>query len=190
MANGVPVTEWWVYLGTSRGASDLYNSGSLGTSLSATATGLPTDGSIIFARLWYRLASGWEAIDAQYAANNQAGLPALINPVPGSPLSGSTVTFQWTANGAPVTQWWFYLGTSQAASDLYDSGSLGSNLSTTVTNLPTDGSIIFARLWYLLASGWKAIDLQYVAASTVSRFDETESNDPQAKKINLIRFLN
>jgi hypothetical protein len=177
-AKGVPVTEWWLYLGTSQGDKDLYNSGSLGTSLSTTVSGLPTDGSIIFVRLWYLLASGWKAIDAQYAANNQAGLPALISPVPGSPLSGSTVTFQWTANGAPVTQWWLYLGSNQGASDLHDSGSLGTSLSTTVTGLPTDGSIIFARLWYLLASGWKEIDAQYAAGSIGSRIDENESHDP------------
>ena len=177
-ANGVPVTQWWLYLGTSQGARNLYNSGSLGTSLSTTATGLPTDGSIIFARLWYLLASGWKAIDAQYAANSQAGLPALIHPAPGSPTSGSTVTFQWTANGVPVTQWWLYLGTSQGDDDLHDSGSLGTSQSTTVTGLPTDGSIIFARLWYRLASGWKTIDAQYAAGSTGSRIDETESHDP------------
>ena len=177
-ANSVPVTQWWLYLGTSQGASDLHDSGSLGTSLSTTVSGLPTDGSIIFARLWYRLASGWKEIDAQYAAGNQGGLPALTSPVPGSPLSGSTATFQWTANGLPVTQWWLHLGTSQGASDLYNSGSLGTSLSTTVSGLPTDGSVIFARLWYLLTVDWKAIDVQYAAGNTVSRFDETESHDP------------
>jgi hypothetical protein len=177
-ANGVPVTQWWLYLGTSQGASDFHNSGSLGTSLSTTVTGLPTDGSIIFARLWYLLASGWKKIDAQYAANNQAGLPAFTSPVPGSPLSGSTVSFQWTANGVPVTQWWLYLGTSKGASDLHDSGSLSTSLSTTVMELPTDGSIIFARLWYRLASGWKKIDAQYAAGNSGGRIDETESHEP------------
>jgi hypothetical protein len=95
-------------------------------------------------------------------------VPAVTSPVPGSALTESTVTFQWTANGAPVTQWWLYLGTSQGAEDLHDSGSLGTSLSTTVTGLPTDGRIIFARLWYRLASGWQQIDVQYTAASAVA----------------------
>ena len=167
-ANGAAVTEWWLYLGTTQGASNLHNSGSLGTSLSTTVSGLPTNGSAIFARLWYRLASGWQQINVQYTAANQAGPPMFTSPVPDSTLSGSSVNFQWTANGAPVMEWWFYLGTTQGANDLHNSGSLGTSLSTTLSGLPTDGSAIFARLWYRLASGWQSINVQYTSLSTLA----------------------
>lgn len=73
--------------------------------------------------------------------------PTITSPTPGSPLAGTTVTFQWTANGAAVTAWWLYIGSSVGGADLHNSGDLGASLSTTVSGLPTDGRQIFVRLW-------------------------------------------
>ena len=54
----------------------------------------------------------------------------------------------WNANGTAVSEWWLYVGTSPGARDILDSGSLGSATSMTVNNLPTDGSTVYARLFY------------------------------------------
>jgi hypothetical protein len=67
--NDTPVTEWWLYLGSSQGANNYYTSGSLGTSASHTVTSCwPEDGSTIWARLWYRTGGSWESEDFQYIA--------------------------------------------------------------------------------------------------------------------------
>ena len=68
-----------------------------------------------------------------------SGIPALTSPAPKSVLPSDTVTFSWAANGAPVPEWWLYVGTSLGGKDLHDSGSLGTRLSTTVSR--------FAHQW-------------------------------------------
>ena len=53
-ANGNPVTEWFLLVGSSLGGSNIFNSGSLpDTTTSATVSNLPVNGSQIFVRLWF-----------------------------------------------------------------------------------------------------------------------------------------
>jgi len=65
---GAAVNEWWLYLGTSVGANDLLDSGSLGEASSLIVDGLPTDGEAIFVRLCSRVDGAWQCSDFQYAA--------------------------------------------------------------------------------------------------------------------------
>jgi hypothetical protein len=88
---------------------------------------------------------------------------AITTPAPGSTLSGSTVTFSWSANGASVSEWWLYVGTSSGRNNIHDSGPLGSNTSTTVSGLPTDESTVHVRLWCLTGGSWEHVDAQYTA---------------------------
>jgi len=86
----------------------------------------------------------------------------ITSPTPGSALSGSSVAFVWSAGGSTVVEWWLYVGSSVGASDFFDSGSLGTSLSTTVSSLPTDDSLpIFVRLWYRRESAWLFTDFAY-----------------------------
>ncbi len=90
--------------------------------------------------------------------------PEIINPTPGSTLSGSTVTFSWLANGTAVTYWWLYVGSGTGKNDIHNSGLLTRRLSTTVSGLPTDGSQVYVRLWYWTGK-WNPVDAQYTAFS-------------------------
>ena len=67
-ANGVSVLEWWLYVGSSQGRSNYFNSGSLGSNRTVTALGLPTDGSQLHVRLWFRTIGGWLFNDFLYTA--------------------------------------------------------------------------------------------------------------------------
>lgn len=67
---GTTVSEWWLYLGTTRGNFDLYTSGSLGTALSKTVGGLPEHGLPFYARLWFKVAGKWRFIDDSYTASS------------------------------------------------------------------------------------------------------------------------
>jgi subtilisin len=104
-------------------------------------------------------------IDVQAALDvlSSRGTPEITDPVPGSTLAGATVTFTWHSNGAAVTEWWLYIGSSQGAADLLNSGSLGTRLSVTVSNLPTDRRRLFVRLWYRIAGQWQFGDFPYLA---------------------------
>jgi hypothetical protein len=66
--NGATVNEWILYAGSRPGGKDYFESGSLGTVPFATVTGLPTDGSAVKVRLWYRTGAHWHRVDAQYVA--------------------------------------------------------------------------------------------------------------------------
>lgn len=163
VANGATVTEWWLYAGSSVGANDLYDSGSLGVASSDTITTLPIDGSTVYIRLWYKSGS-WKSVDTLYTAYTGA-LPSISSPSPNTTLSGVSETFSWTTNGSSVSEWWLYAGNSVGASDIADSGSLGSASSYTVTNIPTNGSTVFIRLWYKQGS-WKSLDYTYTQATS------------------------
>ena len=156
-ANGTPVLQWWLYVGSSPGSASYFNSGTLGTNLTATALGLPTDGSQVHVRLWYRTTWGWQFLDYQYTAVTPVIAPAITSPAAGSTFSASNVTFVWTANGNPATGFWLYIGTAVGAADLFNSGWLGTTTSVAVAGLPTDGSQIHARFWYFMVGGSPSI---------------------------------
>ena len=86
-------------------------------------------------------------VEAMYPS----GDPEITSPAPDSELADSTATFVWSANGAPVLQWWLYVGSSPGASNHFNSGSLGTNLTVTAIGLPTDGSQLHVRLWFRTA---------------------------------------
>ena len=122
-ANGTAVNEWYLWAGSCNSdvyggcGQDYYNSGSMGGGVSSsTATGLPTDGSTVYVRLWYLISGGlWESFVFQYTAYTDVGggTPDITSPVPYSTLSGSSETFNWTDNGTSVTNWWLWAGTVQ-----------------------------------------------------------------------------
>jgi hypothetical protein len=153
-----------MYVGSSAGGNNIYDSGSLGTSTSTTVSGLPTDGSQVYVTLWYYTSGSWLSVDAQYTAySGGTGTPAITSPAPGSTLTGSSVTFSWSANGTSLSEWWMYVGSSVGANNIYDSGSLGTSTSKTVSGLPTNGSTVYVRLYYKVGSSWPYVDAQYTA---------------------------
>ena len=164
-SNGAPVLHWWLYIGSTLGASNYFNSGSLGTNLSATAIGLPTDGSPLHVRLWFKTAGGWESTDSRYVATTPSD-PEIISPAPGSTLADSKIKFTWAANGAEVLEWWLTLGSTLGSPNYFNSGSMGSNLSATVDGLPTNGSPLHVRFMYLVDGGWQSTNFQYAATNS------------------------
>jgi extracellular elastinolytic metalloproteinase len=164
-SNGAAVQNWILYVGTSPGASNLYYSGTLASTVTtATATGLPTDSRAIHVRLRYLLTGAWQQTDYQFTAADLS--PSMIAPAPGSVLQGSSATFTWTSNGAPVTNWIVEIGSSPGATNIYYSGYLASGVtSVSVSTLPTNGSPVYLRLRYLASGAWQAKVFQYTASN-------------------------
>ncbi len=79
-AGGAAVTEWWLYVGTSPGAADLYDSASLGSRIIDTINGLPTDGSTVHVRLWYRINGAWPFTDFTYTTSGSPGRLSAVPP--------------------------------------------------------------------------------------------------------------
>ncbi len=96
----------------------------------------------------------------------QQGGPAVIaSPAPGSKLTGASMSFSW--NPAPgAQQYFFYIGTSQGSNSIYG-GSTGTATAVSVSNLPTDGRSLYARLWTRFGSSWTYTDSTYTAATSI-----------------------
>jgi subtilase family serine protease len=92
------------------------------------------------------------------------GVPAAMStPAPNSTLTGSSVTFTWTA-GTGVKQYELYVGNSGVgSSNIKTSGTL-TTTSYTVTNIPTAGTTLNVRLLSLLGGTWQHVDYTYTEA--------------------------
>ncbi len=63
----VGAVQYYLYIGTTRGGRQIY-SGNQGRATSRVVSGLPTNGSTIYVRLWTRTAAGWRYHDYTYQA--------------------------------------------------------------------------------------------------------------------------
>ncbi len=155
---GAGALQYWLYAGTTAGSNNLY-SASQGTATSKTLTGLPTNGSNLYVRLWTRFASGWQYNDYVYKNSTVVNIKAAItSPTPGGTLTSSSTTFTWNT-GSGALQYWLYVGTSAGANNVY-SASQGTALSKTVTGIPLGGTI-YVRLWTQFTTGWFYTDYSY-----------------------------
>jgi hypothetical protein len=142
------------------GGTNIYDR-TAGLATSQTVTGLPTNGGTIYVRLWTGTSSGYQYNDYTYKASG--GTSAVMTaPAPGSTLSGTTVTFTWSA-ASGATSYWLDVGTVAGSFNLYTQGE-GLLTSQTVNGLPTGGGTIYVRLWSAMNGIWKYTDSTYKAA--------------------------
>jgi hypothetical protein len=163
----VGAPQYWLYVGTTPGANNMYSK-SMGTATSITLNGLPSDGRMIYVRLWTLSGSTWLYNDYSYRAYSGGSKAVMTSPANGSTLTSTTQTFVWTNVGA--SQYWLYLGTSPGASNIYNQ-STGTATSRTVSGLPSNGSMIYARLW-TYSGGWQYNDYSYRAYTGSGGFNE------------------
>jgi hypothetical protein len=127
------------------GGFELYFSGHI-AGTSTTVNGLPTNGEKIYARLYTIVDGVTVYIDSTYTA---ASIAKLLSPAPSSTLTGTSVKFTWSP-GTAVSQYDLHLSAvAFGGYDLYVSGHR-TGTSATVTGLPTNGEIIYARLYTIL----------------------------------------
>ena len=158
-------TGYWVDIGTSPGGNTIYQSGNLGTVLTTPVNGLPTDGSTVYVTLYSLINGIWTSNAYTYTAFNVSSLEAAMQtPSPGSTLTGSSVTFTWSA-GSGAIGYWVDIGTTPGGNTIYQSGNLGNVLNTTVNTLPVDGSKVYVTLYSLINGSWLSNAYTYTASS-------------------------
>ena len=162
---------YWVDIGSTSGAHDIYSSGSIsksGSSHSVTVKTLPTNGMTIYVTLYTELSSVWAGNTYTYTSFSlSAADGVLTTPTPGSVLTSSSVTFDWTA-GSGASAYWIDVGSTAGAHDIYSSGNLGNVLTTTVNGLPTDGVTIYVTLYSLIGTTWSGSAYTYTALNATS----------------------
>ena len=180
--------EHWLYVGTTggtgAGANDLYDSGSLGTGHTATATGLPTSGTIYVQ--WWSKPDGapWEYQEHTYTMNvggSCAFPPPITSPSPGSTLTTTSATFtacHSNSEGGDEAHWLYVGSTSVGSKDILDSGNLGAVHTQTVTGLPTSGTL-YVR-WYAKDSSgtWDSTDQTYTMSVGANQAPDGVINTP------------
>ncbi len=157
----LPVSNTIVYVGSSLGGRE-YAASSVGADTKASFENLPTDGSDVFVRIWYRFNSVWASIDGTFTSAESGNAPAIVQP--GSVLDGSTQEFTWDAKGLPVEQAWIYAGTTVGGSE-FSSTLVGTEAAVSIDGLPTDGSEVKTRLYFKTVGSWYFTDQLFTAAS-------------------------
>ncbi|MBX2884266.1 MAG: hypothetical protein KTR32_30200 [Granulosicoccus sp.] len=94
--------------------------------------------------------------------------PEMIEPVAGSELPGSEVTFRWVKNDAKVSDWYLRVGDTPGGNHYADRRFTNSETrSFLVTGLPLDGREIHAELSYKTVGGnWTINRLTYRASDS------------------------
>jgi hypothetical protein len=159
-------TAYWLDVGKEQGGNEYYQSGSLSSSTySQTVNSLPLDGSTVWARWYYMLSGTWQHTDCSYTAfGGGSGKGVITSPAPSSTLSGSSVTFTWSA-GTGASAYWLDVGNVAGGNEYSQSGNLGNVLTTTVNGLPNSGSTVYVTLYSLVGGQWLSNAYTYTAFS-------------------------
>jgi len=167
---GAPgATAYWIDIGNVAGGNQYYQSGSLPiTTESVAVNSLPTNGSTVYVTLYYLINGSWVSNPYTLTAfGGSATLGQITSPAPNSTLTGSSVTFTWSA-GSGATAYWLDAGNVAGGNQYYQSGNLGNQFTTTVTTLPTDGSTVYVTLYSLVNNVWLSNAYTYTAYSLAS----------------------
>jgi hypothetical protein len=160
-------TLYQLWVGTIPGAYDLgYFPQGGTTDTSVVATGLPTDGRVLYVRLYTNSGNYQTYVDYTYrAASSASAAPSSItSPVKGTTLAGATQLFEWNDAGATYFQLW--VGNTPGAYDIgYFPEAGTSDHSVTATGLPTDGRTLYVTLYSMVDGVYQSRTTSYVAAT-------------------------
>jgi hypothetical protein len=160
---GSGASSYWLDVGSTSGGNNYYSSGNLGNVLTATVSGLPTDGSPVYATLYSLIGGTWSGNIYHYTAiNATSGLATIQSPSPNSTLSGNAATFTWNMD-PNATVYWMDIGTVPNGNTIYSSGNLGNVQTTSVNSLPADGSTIYVTLYSYVGGQWLSTSAMYVS---------------------------
>jgi hypothetical protein len=158
---GTGATAYWLDVGPAAG-NGAYFGQNVGLATSQAVSGLPTNGSTVYVRLWTLLSGVWQYYDYAYtAAGASSGKAQITSPTPGSTLNGAAETFTWSA-GTGATAYWLDVGPT-CGNGAYFGQNVGTATSKAVSGLPTNGSAVCVRLWTQLGGSWQYNDYSYTA---------------------------
>lgn len=143
-------------------------SDTLGLSASSATTqlvtGLPTDGSILYVRLFSLIGDVWQFNDYTYTTATGSIKGAMQSPAPGSTLAAASVTFNWSA-GSGAAQYRIDAGSIGFGSSNLFSLNSGTATTQTISGLPRNESNVYVRLWSLVGGNWQYNDYVYSTAT-------------------------
>lgn len=160
---GAGVTNYYLWIGTAEGTHDLKNVTLGPSTTSYTVNNLPTTGATLYVRLYSSIDGVNQYNSYTYIAASQIKA-AMISPIDGSTLPGSTVTFTW-GGGEGVTNYYLWIGTTPGSKNLKNVTLGPETTSYTATGLPTNGGPIYVRLYSLIAGVYQYNSYTYTQAT-------------------------
>lgn len=150
---------YWLRVGSSPGAMDIFDQVALRGETSLTVSGLPADGRAVYVRLDWDTGEG--PIDFVCHAAGGASEPEIATPPPDSTLSSSQASFAWVPV-AGATLYRLRVAVAGGGPTVYDHFE-GTALTAFVPNLPTDGSTLSVTLSCVVAGTWREREYTYRA---------------------------
>ena len=148
------VQAYYLYVGTTRGAKDLVDTGEI-LQTSYLAAQLPA-GQTVYARMWTKAGGLWRSTDSTFTVGLIA--TTFLHPLDGATGVDLTRPFHWTTTiGAQA--YYLYVGTSPGANDVLDSGEVAGT-SYLPSGLPSSG-ILYARIWTKVNGMWRHSDIAF-----------------------------
>ncbi len=156
---GTGVTAYWLDVGTAVGQGNMFG-GEVTQDVKSVDISACGNGTL-YVRLWTKVATGYLAPeDYTYQCSVTDPRAKMIRPQPGTKLSGTGVTFEWSG-GTGASDYWLDVGTSQGSGNIF--GGVVVSTFRTVTGIPTgSGGPIWVRLYTRIGGVWQApIDYSY-----------------------------
>ncbi len=155
---GAGASSYWLDVGSTPGGNQYSQSGNLGNVLTTTVSGLPTDGSTIYATLYSLIGGNWVGNSyTYYALNATGGLAVMQTPVPGTFINGNSATFTWSLDSSATSYWVDISAVAPGGNDVFQSGSLGNVNSVTVNSLPGNGTTtLYVTLYSYVGGQWSS----------------------------------
>jgi hypothetical protein len=143
------VQAYYVYVGTSLGARDVYDSAEIQTTAVSITANQNTQ---YYVRLWTKANGFWYFTDSTFRTGLQ--IAQLVAPSASALNVSPAVQFSWT-NVPDAQTYYLYVGTNLGAKDAYDSGEILVMALTLSLKPNTD---YYARLWTKKANAWYYVD--------------------------------
>jgi hypothetical protein len=154
------VQTYYLYVGTTRGAKDLVDTGEI-LQTSYLAAQLPA-GQTVYARLWTKVGGVWRYRDSTFTVGLFAAM--FLHPLDGATGVDLTQPFHWiTLVGAQA--YYLYVGRSPGAKDVLDSGEIAGT-SYLPIGLPSSG-ILYARIWTKMNGMWRHSDIAFTSEASI-----------------------
>lgn len=163
----VNAQAYYLYVGTSPGASDVINTGET-LQTSYRAPGLPV-GQRLYARLWTKVWDTWRYVDISFTVDPAAagfpGTASFLYPANGASNVDTTQSIRWTS--VPDAQaYYLYVGRAPGLKDIIDSGEI-QRTSYPAWGLPATGTL-YARIYVKTRGVWRYTEIAFTAAPLTS----------------------
>jgi hypothetical protein len=164
---GTPAaTKFELYLGTTKGASDIYRGGIiLAPALTTTVGSIPANGVFVYATLWQEQSGKWISTSAEFKESGAPTPGVIAQPTDGSILGTTNVQFAWPTGTAGPTDFSLSLGTGgYGTSDIFKGATRTTSI--TVPTIPNDGVTVYALFEQEINGVWQSSEFQYTESGT------------------------